>query len=187
MSENQLELFNIRPAYRVEQPKELMSKDALLKWKKRVFKHQQRTLNTEPPQQTSLFDPPRSHCDSDAINPFGLKLHNAQFYRLREHQERICIYFIIDNALPLILYVGETMQTAKQRWNGTHDCKDYLMNYVELHRKYDLEVKVCSAFWYDTPENRTGRLKLESALIKRWQSPFNKENWNKYGKPFGKI
>ena len=185
VSEKQLELFNLRPAYRVEQPKELMSKDALLKWKARIFKHQQKTLNTEPPQQTSLFDPLRSHCDSDSINPFSLKLHNAQFYRLKEHQERICIYFIIDNALPLLLYVGETMQTAKQRWNGTHDCKDYIMNYVETNRKHGLEVrnapcsgqrdfksrfrtvKMCSAFWHNTPENRTGRLRLESALIKR--------------------
>ena len=72
-------------------------------------------------------------------------------------------------------------------WNGTHDCKDYVMNYIELHRKYDLDTKVCSAFWYDTPENRTGRLKLERELILRWQSPFNKENWHRYGKPFGKI
>ncbi len=164
-----------------------MSKEALLKWKARIFKHQQRTLNTEPPQQTSLFDPPRSHCDSDSINPFALKLHPSQFYRMKEHQEKICIYFIIDNALPLLLYVGETMQTAKQRWNGTHNCKDYVMNYVELHRKYNLEVKMCSAFWYDTPSDRTARLKLERELILRWQSPFNKENWSKYGKPFGKI
>jgi hypothetical protein len=138
----QLNLFNLRPTYRVEQPKELMSKDALLKWKSRIFKHQQRTLNTEPPKQTSLFKLPRSHCDSDSINPFKLKLHNAQFYRMKEHQERICIYFIIDNSLPLLLYVGETMQTAKQRWNGVHDCKDYAMNYVELHRKHGLEVKI---------------------------------------------
>jgi hypothetical protein len=89
---------------------------------------------------------------------------------MKEHQEKICIYFIIDNALPLLLYVGETMQTAKQRWNGTHDCKDYAMNYVELHRKHDLEVrnapccvnsdlkselrtvKMCSAL-YDTPSD----------------------------------
>ena len=183
----QLELFNIRPAYRVEQPKKLMSKEALRKWKVRIFEYQQRTLNTEPPQQTSLFEPPRSHCDSDLINPFALKLHNSQFYKMKEHQERICIYFIIDNALPLLLYVGETMQTAKQRWNGTHDCKDYTMNYIELHRKYDLEVKMCSAFWYDTPSDRRSRLKLERELILRWQSPFNKENWSKYGKPFDKI
>ncbi|HEY9770057.1 MAG TPA: hypothetical protein V6C71_16450 [Coleofasciculaceae cyanobacterium] len=103
----------------------------------RLFKYQQRTLNTPAPyakryplgKQTSLFDPPRSHCDTDLINPFELKLHNAQFYRMREHGEKNCIYFIIDNALPLLLYVGETMQSAKARWNGTHDCKDYAMNY----------------------------------------------------------
>ena len=183
----QLNLFNLRPTYRVEQSKELMSKEALLKWKSKIFKYQQRTLNTELPQQTSLFDAPKSHCDTDLINPFELKLHNAQFYRMKEHGDRNCIYFIIDNSLPLLLYVGETLQTAKQRWNGTHDCKDYVMNYIELHRKYNLEVKLCSAFWYDTPENKTARLKLERELILRWQSPFNKENWNKYGKPFGKI
>ncbi len=183
----QLKLFEARTPYRVEQPKKVMSKEALLKWKARIFNYQQRTLNREPPQQTSLFGPPRSHCDSDLINPFELKLHNSQFYRMRQHGEKICIYFIIDNALPLLLYVGETMQTAKQRWNGVHDCRDYISNYIELHRQYKLDVKVCSAFWYDTPENRTGRLKLERELILRWQSPFNKENWSKYGKPFGKI
>ena len=183
----QLELFNLRPTYKVEQPPKLMSFDALLKWKARIFRHQQHTLNTEPPQQTSLFDPPKSHCDSDSINPFALKLHPSQFYRMKEHQERICIYFIIDNTLPLLLYVGETMQTAKQRWNSTHDCKDYIKGYIELHRKYELDVRVCSAFWFDTPADRKSRLNLESELINKWQSPFNKENWGRWGQPFGKI
>ncbi|MDJ0747683.1 MAG: hypothetical protein QNJ32_30710, partial [Xenococcaceae cyanobacterium MO_167.B27] len=50
-----------------------------------------------------------------------------------------------------------------------------------------LEVRVCSAFWYDTPAERKSRLKLESELINRWQSPFNKENWQRWGQPFGKI
>jgi hypothetical protein len=35
--------------------------------------------------------------------------------------------------------------------------------------------------------DRTARLKLERELILRWQSPFNKENWQKWGQPFGKI
>ncbi|WP_019506087.1 hypothetical protein [Pleurocapsa sp. PCC 7319] len=183
----QLKLFEASTPYRVEQPKKLMPKEALLKWKSRIFNYQQRILKTEPPKQTSLFDAPKSHCDSDTINPFELKLHSSQFYRMQEHGDRICIYFIIDNTLPLLLYVGETMQTAKDRWTGVHDCRDYISNYIELHRKYDLDVKVCSAFWYDTPANRTARLKLERELILRWQSPFNKENWSKYGKPFGKI
>ena len=183
----QFKLFEAKSAYRVERSKQLMSKEALIKWKQRIFLDQQRSLATPPPQQTSLFDPPKSHCDYETINPFQLKLHSSTFYRSNEHGERICIYFIIANAAPLLLYVGETMQTAKQRWNGVHDCRDYIMNYVELHRKYNLEVKMCSAFWYDTPENRTARLKLERKLIMRWQSPFNKENWRKYGQPFGKI
>lgn len=164
-----------------------MSKEALLKWKSAIFKYQQRASTIRTPQQTSLFDLPKSHCDSEAIDPFKLKLHSSTFYRQQQHGEKICIYFIIDRTLPLLLYVGETMQTAKARWNGVHDCRDYIINYIELHRQYDLEVKVCSAFWYDTPENRTARLKLERELILRWRSPFNKENWRRYGQPFGKI
>ena len=183
----QLSLFEVQSALRVEQPQKLMSKDTVLKWKSKIFKDQQRTLQTKATKQTSLFNVPLSHCDSDSINPFTLKLHSSQFYRMQEHGDRNCIYFIIDNSLPLLLYVGETKQTAKQRWNGVHDCRDYILNYIELHRKYDLEVRVCSAFWYDTPSDRKSRLKLESELIKKWQSPFNKENWRRWGQPFGKI
>ena len=183
----QLSLFNVQPALRVEQPRKLMSKQALLNWKSKIFNYQQRKSQTENPQQTSLFDTVPSHCNLNSINPFELKLHSAQFYRMREHGDRNCIYFIIDHNLPLLLYVGETKQTAKQRWNGVHDCKDYVSNYIELHRKYKLEVRVCSAFWYDSPSDRKSRLKLESELINRWQSPFNKENWQRWGQPFGKI
>ena len=118
-------------------------------------------------QQTSLFDAPQPHCNSDLINLFELTLHNSQFYRNKEMGYEICIYFIIDNTLPLLLYVGETKQTPKARWNGTHDCKDYIRGYTELHRKYRLEVRVCSAFWFDTPAERKSRLNLESELINR--------------------
>ena len=34
---------------------------------------------------------------------------------MKEHQERICIYFIIDNVLPLVLYVGETMRDEQSK------------------------------------------------------------------------
>ena len=183
----QLSLFEVKPTLRVEQSQKIMSNNALLKWKARIFNYQQTAIKTQKPQQTSLFNVPESHCDINIINPFGLKLHSAQFYRQGEQGDRHCIYFIIDNALPLLLYVGETKQTAKQRWMGVHDCKDYVSNYIELHRKYKLEVRVCSAFWYDTPSDRKSRLKLESELINRWQSPFNKENWRRWGQPFGKI
>lgn len=104
---------------------------------------------------------------SDLINPFELKLHPSQFYRNKKIGDTDCIYFIIDNTLPLLLYVGETKQTPKARWNGTHDCKNYIKSYIELHLRYKLEVRVCSAFWFDTPSGRTNRLKLESELINR--------------------
>lgn len=81
--------------------------------------------------------------------------------------DTVCIYFIIDNTLPLLLYVGETKQTPKARWNSTHDCKDYIKGYVELHRKYQLEVRICFAFWFDTPGDRASRLKLEREIINR--------------------
>jgi hypothetical protein len=168
VSEKQLNLLDIRPAYRVEQSKELMSKEALLSWKQKIFTHQRRTLNTEPPQQTSLFDAPQPQRKGDLINPFELKLHPSQFYRHKETGDTVCIYFIIDNTLPLLLYVGETKQTPKARWNGTHDCKDYIKSYIELHRKYKLEVRVCSAFWFDTESDRALRLKLESGIEPRY-------------------
>ncbi|MEL7417564.1 MAG: hypothetical protein AAGK10_03115, partial [Cyanobacteria bacterium J06555_3] len=73
----QFKLFEAKSAYRVEQPKQVMSQSALVKWKQRIFLAQQRALATKPPQQTSLFDPPKSHCDHEAINPFQLKLHSS--------------------------------------------------------------------------------------------------------------
>ncbi len=184
----QLNLFESTTTHRVQQPQQpLMSQDALIKWKTKIFDYQQKAVTQQSPQQISLFDTAPTHCDVDTINPFELKLHSSQFYRMREQGDRVCIYFIIDNTLPLLLYVGETKQTAKQRWNGVHDAKDYVSNYIELHRKHQLEVRVCSAFWYDTPSDRRSRLKLESQLIKRFSTPFNKENWQRWGQPFGKI
>jgi hypothetical protein len=117
VSENQLSLFNTRPAYRVEQEQELMSQEALQSWKLKIFNHQQKTLNTEPPyakryplgQQLGLFDAPASHCDVDTINPFELKLHSSQFYRMKEIGDAVCIYFIIDNTLPALRWRDKTI------------------------------------------------------------------------------
>ena len=35
-------------------------------------------------------------------------------------------------------------------------------NYIELHRRYSLDVAVGIAFWYGAPANRKQRLQLES-------------------------
>jgi len=57
---------------------------------------------------------------------------------------------------------------------------------IELHRRYSMDVAVGIAFWFGAPINRKQRLKLESELIYRWRSPFNKECWQWWGQPFGK-
>lgn len=171
----------------------VMDKDALVRWKQRIFEHQNSVINSQPPQQQTLFDLPQTTWHTlDEIDPFSLRQHPADFYRKPEPPEpfdnldRGCIYFILDRILPIVLYVGETKLTAHQRWSGTHYCKDYSMRYIELHRRYKLEVAVCSAFWQHVPPDKKVLLKWERELIIKWRSPFNKENWDRFGQPFGK-
>jgi hypothetical protein len=95
-----------------------------------------------------------------------------------------CFYFVIDNILPIVLYVGESYK-SNQRWKGVHDCKRYVEKYHDLHCKHGLERAVSIGFWFDTPADRTARLNLELSLILRWRSPFNKECWKWWGQPFG--
>ncbi len=69
----------------------------------------------------------------------------------------------------LLLYVGEAHRTRKQRW-VSHDCHSYIGNYIELHRRYSLDVAVGIAFWYGAPTNRKQRLQLlEDAPFPRMQ------------------
>ena len=181
----QLSLFDDPTLSINQQPKLKMTVEQLTDWKTQIFTHQQRILTQQPPQQTTLFDLAPVHCDPDLINPFSLQVHNSQFYRGKETGDRICIYFVIDRVLPILLYVGETKQSPKERWLGTHDCRRYIDRYIQLHRDYELDVQVATAFWWDTPAQRKARQGLELKLIKKWQSPFNKENWKRWGKPFG--
>lgn len=95
-----------------------------------------------------------------------------------------CIYFVLDNAAGLILYIGETCHSSK-RWKGTHDCKRYIEKYQDLHYQYGLKTAVTMAFWWDTPDKTQPRQQMEQALIQKWKSPFNKENWQRWGQPFG--
>ncbi|MEG3959501.1 hypothetical protein [Microcoleus sp. herbarium2] len=62
----------------------------------------------------------------------------------------------------------------------------YIAKYIELHRRYFLDVSVAIAFWYGAPAKRKQRLQLESELIYKWRSPFNKECWQWWGQRFGK-
>lgn len=161
-----------------------MSSDALLSWKQRVFEHQQ-SATAPQPQQGNLFELAPNPCNSDSIDPFTLELHNLSFCDKPDWGDRTCLYFVIDNEIPLVLYVGETHRTPKQRWTS-HYCRSYIASYIELHRRYSLDVAVGIAFWYGAPVNRKQRLQLESELIYKWKPPFNKECWQYWGQPFGK-
>ncbi|MBE9224042.1 GIY-YIG nuclease family protein [Phormidium sp. LEGE 05292] len=186
MEHQQLNLF---PDFydKTSKPEQLvMDSEALQKWKNQIFRYQQKQRESQAPQQGTLFDLAPNHCDSDAIDPFILKLQPSQFYRMPEQGDSICVYLVIDNALPILLYVGETKRTPKQRWIS-HDCQEYIINYIEMHRRYELPVEVATAFWWDTPPDRKARQKLERELILKWRSPFNKENWELWCQPFGKF
>jgi hypothetical protein len=182
----QLELF---PEFQpnpssLKSPQLTMSSEALESWKQRIFEHQQSATASQP-QQGTLFELTPNPCDHNSIDPFTLQLHNLSFCENPDLGDRTCLYFVIDNAFRLVLYVGETHRTPKQRWKR-HDCYSYIGNYIELHRRYSLDVAVGIAFWYGAPANRKQRLQLESELIYKWRSPFNKECWQWWGQPFGK-
>ena len=168
-------------------PDLVMTKSALEAWKSRIFSYQQQLNDSLHPQQSSLFDEKQTHCDEALIDPFSLQLKSMSFYRMpMSDSGDPCIYFVIDCIQPLLLYVGET-KSSNYRWKSAHDCKSYLMTYVELHRKYGLDVAINVAFWWDTPASRKARLALEQSLIQRWRPPFNKEMWHLYGQPFKSI
>lgn len=164
----------------------VMGADALVKWKSQVFNYQQRVMETKPSQQTTLFDLTPTHTEPDKIDPFSLQVRSLSFWEYpTDSSGDACIYFVIDSKLPLLLYIGETCRSNK-RWKGVHDCKSYISHYHDLHYKYGLQRAINIAFWWDTPTERKARQDLELGLILRWKSPFNKENWERWGQPFGK-
>jgi hypothetical protein len=151
----QLDLFN-PPRQHTKQEQLVMDAKTLVRWKSRIFDYQQRVKQSNHSQQTTLFDLAPAHTDPDVIDPFSLKLNTMHFWRMPASAPGYpCIYFVIDNTLPIVLYVGESCQSNK-RWKGVHDCKWYVENYHDLHYKHGLERAVSIAFWFDSPT--TGRL-----------------------------
>ena len=186
MEPNQLNLFSDLPQEAVTRPETLvMDAQALVRWKSQIYDYQLRVRESEPLQQTTLFEVVLTHCDPDEINPFSLQLQSMAFWRFpADSPGDACIYFVIDSAAQLLLYVGETCRSNK-RWKGTHDCKRYIEKYQQLHYLYGLQTAVNMAFWWDAPAQTRARQQLELSLIQKWRSPFNKESWQWYGKPFG--
>lgn len=166
-------------------------------WKSRIAGFQQGVAIAPPPQQGSLFAvaeaPGQYGGSSDAsfnsprreeINPFTLPQQNTEFWRWQFDDVGIAaLYFVIDYRAHLLLYVGETVK-SNQRWKGEHDCKRYLLNYRQVHYDHDCDSQLGIAFWPHAPAERKPRQQLESALIRRWRPPFNKENWQFWGTPF---
>lgn len=146
-----------------------MDAQALVRWKSQIYDYQQRMRENEPAQQIALFEVAPAHCDPDKIQPLSLHLRPMSFYRLpADSPSEACIYFVIDSAAQLLLYVGETCRSNKQ-WRGTHDCKRYIEKYQELHYKYGLQTAVNMAFWWDAPMDTRPRQQLELALIQKWR------------------
>ncbi|NEP15957.1 MAG: GIY-YIG nuclease family protein [Leptolyngbya sp. SIO4C1] len=152
-------------------------------WKARVAGFQATVTETPAAVQGSLFEP-ESASAADAIAPFQLPQQNTEFWRWRAADVgTAALYFVIDYQTMLLLYVGETVK-SNQRWKGVHDCKRYLLNYRQIHYQLDLESQLGIAFWAQAPTERRARQQLESALIRKWRSPFNKENWAFWQTPF---
>jgi hypothetical protein len=161
-----------------------LSAIALQNWKQRVQGFQA-TVRTEPDNnQGSLFDGGGSPSPAATLDPWALPQRNAEFWREQFHEAgESALYFVVDSGASLLLYVGETVK-ANQRWKGTHDCKRYILSYIEAHRTHGLDVEVNIGFWPHAPAQRQPRQALESELIYKWRSPFNKQNWRFWGTPF---
>ncbi len=160
-------------------------------WKQRVIAFQDQLSPTE--QQGSLFESSSGDTTLNdlvsAIAPFDLRKQNTEFWRWQFDDVGVAaMYFVIDYAStahsnPVVLYIGETIK-SNQRWKGEHDCKRYLLNYRQAHYDNGLTSELGIAFWPEAPGDRKARQQLESALIRHWRSPFNKENWRFWNTPF---
>ena len=170
---------------RVKSPEALyLTSNSLQTWKERIARFQSQIIQElSQPQQRSLLE--QDHRPEVLrLNPHELDQKNTEFWRGQFPDVGVpAFYFVIDAEVPLLLYVGETCK-SNTRWKGEHDCKRYLMNYVELHRRYGTPVSVRISFYLDAPEVTRDRQSLEQQLIQTWRSPFNKENWKHWGTPF---
>ena len=180
----------------------VLSAPELQAWKQRIIRFQTHLQAAPISQQGNLFAPtPRSTEPLETITPFTLRRQNTEFWRWQFEDVGVpAMYFVIDYAAnaatdnkeqkpkqkaqqKLLLYIGETVK-SNQRWKGVHDCKRYLTNYQQAHHHTGLKSEIGIAFWPEAPTDRQARQKLESQLIYKWRSPFNKENWCYWNTPF---
>jgi hypothetical protein len=160
---------------------------ALRDWKQRIWQYQQQVRAQIPMQQGNLLEPDSfesASLDPDLIDPLTLPRQNTEFWRWKADDMGVsALYFVIDYELPILLYVGETVK-SNQRWKGEHGCKRYLLNYRQVHYQHNLASTLGIGFWAEAPTQTRPRQRLERALIQKWRSPFNKENWQFWATPF---
>lgn len=183
LSQQDLKAAEVSWAYNRSTQATRLTACELQAWKQRIFEFQQTVTAAADSQQGDLFNA-ASLSPAQEIDPFTLSPRNAEFWREQfTDTGNAALYFVVDQAASILLYVGETVK-ANQRWKGTHDCKRYILNYVAAHRSEQLLVQVNIGFWPYAPEARRARQALELELIRRWRSPFNKENWRLWATPF---
>ena len=160
-----------------------MPAEELQGWKQRVAQYQATVKSGPAIAQGTLFDL-AANSPADTLDPFVLPPRNAEFWRGQFQESGVpALYFVVDHEAAVLLYVGETVK-SNQRWKGVHDCKRYILSYVEAHRSHELPVAVNIGFWPHADRDRKARQSLELELIQRWRSPFNKENWAIWSTPF---
>ncbi|NJL46758.1 MAG: GIY-YIG nuclease family protein [Leptolyngbyaceae cyanobacterium SM2_5_2] len=153
-------------------------------WKQRVARYQAEVRSAPRVEQGNLFELSTTPELADTLDPFVLPPKNAEFWRGQLQESGVpALYFVVDHHEPVLLYVGETIK-SNQRWQGVHDCKRYILSYIEAHRVHARPVAVNISFWPYATADRKARQGLELALIRRWRSPFNKENWATWSTPF---
>lgn len=183
----QMSLFaaaEVSGSYRVKSPPLKLSAVALREWKQRIYEYQSRIRETPPQVEVDLFGLPLEQRVADRLDPFTMRQQNIEFWRWKNHdQGTAALYFVIDYELPLLLYVGETVKSG-QRWKGEHGCKWYLDHYCSAHSLHRIKTAIGIAFWSQAPVATRPRQQIESDLIYKWRSPFNKENWVFWGTPF---
>lgn len=169
----------------------------LLESKSRIFEFQQdEKENNLIRRQTKLFDitslPCECQLDPDTINPLTLPLQPLNFATEVNQFDNACIYFILDKALPLILYIGQSkncckrLRTLNYSSSGAHHRKKQIESYQQLNQNYGFSSSIYIARW-DLPIllEEKYRLELEKSLILKWYPLFNQQNqesilWSNY-------
>ena len=159
----------------------------LMIWRNRVYDHQSKI---EEDNQNNIFQqsilPENENIDHKKIYPFSLQGLSLNFWRtnLSVHNGP-AMYFVIDTmeSSQIILYIGET-NSANKRWKGSHDCKNYLINYKEALSYNSLSSHLDIRFFLDVPKDAKLRRRLEQKLINLWLPPFNKETRDRWSTTF---